>query len=287
MKLRTLSSLEILPNTKARFVKKCQDGPIYYEQGGSLPDAVEAMSKRGMVPEQAYPGFIKNDENLFVALNVLIGKYERNPRMPRNKPSVTAKVAQLLNQFLGKPPQAFTFNGKRYTSHDFANAYLPSWRGDKAIELDFSAGSKKSKSVDTAYDGKTFTSYVTNNRADVIEALAQSLAAGHRPLVATWYMDDAFGEAGIGFKINDTNAPRNFDADGPDALGHCMLALSGQENAQGNLDRVFVRNTFDISIQEGFGYQWMERDYFPFISGVEIPSDLVGKFTREGPLPKN
>ena len=106
-------------------------------------------------------------------------------------------------------------------------------------------------------------------------------------MVATRYVDDAFGETGIGFKVNDTKAPRNFDADGPDALGHYMLALSGQQNAQGNLDRVFVRNTFDISKQEGFGYQWMEHDYFPFISGVEIPADLVGKFTREGLLPEN
>jgi hypothetical protein len=264
--------------------EKCKDKPIYYEQGGTLQDAVEVVRRFGMVPESAYPDFIENDDHLFIALNSLIEKYASSPRMPRDRAGVMVNVANLLNRHLGRPPQDFLVGGNSFTSQKFAEIFLPSWHSAKAIELEFQAGSKKSKSFFRAYDDSKFTNYITNDRADIIKVLSESLSLGRPVLVSTWYLDDAFDKSEIGFKINGTKPPRKFDDNGPDALGHYMLALSGQNDTEGKLNRVFVRNTFGILREDGFGYQWMERDYFPYISGVEIPSDLVERFANEGLL---
>ncbi|MBI3542727.1 MAG: hypothetical protein HY075_05565, partial [Deltaproteobacteria bacterium] len=62
----------------------CKPEPVYYEQGGIYPDAVQAAKRYGVVPEEAYPGFPEKDEELFRSLNRLLGGYaEHRERLER------------------------------------------------------------------------------------------------------------------------------------------------------------------------------------------------------------
>eukprot|EP01037_Dinobryon_pediforme_P015168 gene15169-15310_t len=268
----------------------CTSEPVYYIQGGTLADAVETVKITGIMPEVAYPGFPKEDETLFRQLNELFKTYASDPSLPRNVANVSAKVSAILDSNLGVPPESFEFKGKTYTPQSYLTAFLPSWQHAGAVELNYWPGHARIKTVEKAFNGKSYVSYWTGNQTDIIQVLNITLAAHRSALIGSWYLESAYQRDKIGFHINGIAPPHHFNWNNPDQLDHYMLVLAAKhdrnyrQSGKHSIDRLYVKNTFGVTAKEGYGFNWMEKDYFPFILSVEINDHLIGKLTSNGLL---
>ena len=270
--------------------ESCASEPVYYIQGGTLADAVETVKMTGIMPEVAYPGFPKQDEPLFRQLNALFKAYALNPNLPRDTASVTLKVSQILDRNLGPPPKSFEFNGKTYTAQSYMTAFLPGWQHAGAVELNYWPGHAREKTIEHAFNGSPYVSYWTGNQKDIIQVLKMTIEAHRSALVGSWYLEAAYQRNEIGFHVNGVAPPRRFNWNDPNQLDHYMLALGASHVAKDsldnpNIDRLYVKNTFGTTARDGYGFNWMEKDYFPFLLSVEINDKLTGKLTSSGLLP--
>jgi hypothetical protein len=264
----------------------CAPEPVYYQQDGTLADAVETVKLHGIMPEDAYPDFPQEDEKLFRALNAMFAEYANNSTLPRDEASVSARVTAILDSSLGAPPETFEYRGKRYTPRSFFAAYLRAWQNAGAIELHYWPGLTRGKTVEQAFDGHPYISYWTGNQADVFRILQASLRAHEPALVGSWYLEAAYERDLIGFQINGVKPPAQFDWNDENHLDHYLLVLAAKKDRRNRISRLYVKNTFGIKAKDGYGFNWMERDYFPFILSVEVSDRLVDKFVAKGLLPR-
>jgi hypothetical protein len=271
-----------------------ENGPfenIYYEQGGVFADAVEAVRVFGAMPEEAYPGFPKKDDALFEDLNAVFkdfaariktGKIERGSSAVRAE--VDQKVTAILNRHWGKPPERFAFRGKTFDALDIRDQFLPSWRNPQAIELNYFPGSHNGPSVTSAFDGENFRSYKTGNHSNVMNALEASLRAGFRPVLQYKVVEESRTQRDgeIGFGVHGQTKPAQVDWNSKDILDHYVLAIAGEWDAEGHLQRLLIKNTWDTSPSANFGFHWIEADYFSLFEAVEVPSSLEPQFRAKG-----
>ncbi len=255
----------------------CPDEDIYYEQGGILPDAVEAAKLFGVLPYEAYSGFPQNDEKMFRALNALIGAYAENPERydkprVRLEAEVTARVEAILAKALGgRPPEDFDFEGTHYTPLTFLVAVLPGFEHARGRELNFEKEAPREPSLThpVAFDGRKYEAFATSDRALLLKTLKKALLRGEPVLLQYTVIDEEKTQTHgyIGFKINGQKprAPDN------NALEHYVLAVGAHFNKDGSFAEIYVKNTWDTQPGPRWGYQWMQPDYFYLISGVELP----------------
>ncbi|MDE2384077.1 MAG: hypothetical protein KGO53_05610 [Alphaproteobacteria bacterium] len=262
----------------------CKPEAIYYEQGGVLADAVEAVTLEGAIPEAAYPGFPKEDEELFRDINRLFAEYDANPNLPRDEASTRPRIEAILDRHLGRPPAEFKVQGATYDARSFAAKYLANLHEANATELNYWPGTKNEKTVEEAFDGHAFVNYWTGNQQDIFKALEISLQNHEPTLISYWYIGEAHQRDRIGFRVNGLKPPRRLNWDAADLLGHYVLALRLKKGANGNIKAIYVKNTFGLTRKEGYGFHWLERDYFPLISGVEISSHVQDILLAKGIL---
>ncbi len=100
-------------------------GAINYGDGGELHDVVNMYKKYGAVPQEVYsglkPGQTKNDfdemqSKIKPKLDSLVAASGKG-KLSDNWISV---IDKLLDEYLGKYPSQFTYNGKQYTPKTFA-----------------------------------------------------------------------------------------------------------------------------------------------------------------------
>ncbi|MCH5214776.1 MAG: aminopeptidase [Muribaculaceae bacterium] len=102
------------------------NGTINFAQGGSIADVLETAQEYGAVPEEVYSGLNYGDEKhshyeMFDALQgylngILAGKRNLSDAWLRGFTAV-------LNEYLGTPPEEFTYKGKKYTPQSFAKEF--------------------------------------------------------------------------------------------------------------------------------------------------------------------
>jgi hypothetical protein len=254
----------------------CKPELIYYEQGGVLPDAVEAAKVFGVMPIEAYPDFPREDERLFRALNALIASYAGNPdryELPRDelRERVTNEVKAVLNAFLGEPPRAFEFRGESYTPREFFAKAMPGWEDARARELNYNrrAPERPAPGYVSTFSGERYRKYTTSDHALLFDTLKKALKRGEPVLLQYITIDEdqthAYGT--IGFKSHGIS-PRRPEKN---ALEHYVLAVGARFDDSGNISEILVKNTWDTKPGPRWGYQWMQPDYFPLVDAVEIP----------------
>ena len=101
-------------------------GKVNFAQGGGFNDVLYALDNYGTMPEEAYNGLNYGEEKhahyeMANALEAYLNAILQNP----NKRLSTAWLAGyegILDAYLGKVPETFTYNGKQYTPREFAKA---------------------------------------------------------------------------------------------------------------------------------------------------------------------
>ncbi len=121
-----LSEMFIVRNNYKEKARKYvrMGGNIIFAQGGGFADVLGALNDYGIVPEEAYTGLNYGEKKHYhyemaAALKAYLDAILQNP----NKKLSTAweaGVDGILDAYLGKLPEKFTYKGKTYTPKEFA-----------------------------------------------------------------------------------------------------------------------------------------------------------------------
>lgn len=238
---------------EAALCESCPLERVYYEQGGSWSDALVSAQRSGVMPEEVYPGFPKEDLGLFRALNLLIGKYEQASRNGEKFvwAEVMSEVESVMDAYLGHPPEHFVWKGKSFTPQRFFHTVLPHLRHARARELN-------------------------DRRGAVLRIIDHQLRKGRALLIQYKIIDEdhTLQRGRIGFAVNGLKPDRDLILKNRDAAGileHYALAIGGEWNSSGQLQRILVRDTWATTPDQGFGFHWLEADYFFLIIAAEAP----------------
>ncbi|MGC8865765.1 MAG: aminopeptidase C [Bacteroidales bacterium] len=111
-----------------RYVR--MQGTINFGGGGAFHDVMHTISGRGIVPENVYPGLnYGEDKHVHGELDAVTKAYmDAIIKNPNHKltPAWFEGFKGILDAYLGKVPEKFTYNGKEYTPRTFAD-----WLGIK------------------------------------------------------------------------------------------------------------------------------------------------------------
>lgn len=104
------------------------NGKINFAQGGSFPDVLNMSIRYGAVPEEAYSGLNYGEEKhshyelaeaLEAYLNAVLARGTKNGKLST---AWLKGFEGILDAYLGKVPETFTYEGKTYTPQSFATA---------------------------------------------------------------------------------------------------------------------------------------------------------------------
>jgi len=113
-------------------------GNLNYAGGGAFHDVTHMIKKYGIVPEEVYSGLnYGTDKYVHSEIDAVLKGYLEQVIKNPNRELSTAwlnGVEGILDAYLGKRPEKFTYNGKEYTPKSFATEYV-GLKMDDYIEL--------------------------------------------------------------------------------------------------------------------------------------------------------
>ncbi|WP_339831829.1 C1 family peptidase [uncultured Altibacter sp.] len=100
-----------------------RQGKAQFSEGGLAHDVINSVAMYGLVPNEAYSGLFPSEENhnhaeLVAVLEAMVKTYVDNPGRSLS-PNWKKAVASVLDVYLGKNPETFTYEGKQYTPKSF------------------------------------------------------------------------------------------------------------------------------------------------------------------------
>lgn len=113
-------------------------GNLNFGGGGAFHDVTYVLKNYGLVPENVYKGLNYGTENhVHGELDAVLAKYMKAVIENKNKkvtPVWKEAFAGIIDSYLGKLPEDFTYKGKNYSPESFANNVL-GLNADNYIEL--------------------------------------------------------------------------------------------------------------------------------------------------------
>lgn len=102
------------------------DGTINFAQGGGFPDVLYVAENYGVMPEEAYTGLNYGEAKhshyeMADALKAYLDAIRKNPNKKLSTAWLPGYIG-ILDAYLGKVPETFTYEGKTYTPKEFAKA---------------------------------------------------------------------------------------------------------------------------------------------------------------------
>lgn len=99
-----------------------------FGQGGQFHDVIDQVKRHGIVPENVYPGMNigekrHNHSEMASVLNAILDTV-LNRRDRRLTPKWMEAFEAVLDVYLGKSPDSFTYKGQTYTPRSFVKDYL-------------------------------------------------------------------------------------------------------------------------------------------------------------------
>jgi len=103
------------------------EGETYLGEGSEANAIIRVMRNHGMVPFEAYPG-LKNGLNYNDHREMFekMEKYLNSVKMIGNwdEEKVVNEIKEILDKYIGTPPEKFEYDGNLYTPESFMNDYL-------------------------------------------------------------------------------------------------------------------------------------------------------------------
>jgi len=201
-------------------------GNLNFAQGGSFADVIETLDEYGVVPEQELTGLNYGESsNKHGELEAVLTGYVEGVNKNPNKKISTAWFTgfqSILDAYLGKKPESFTYNGKNYTPQGFAQ------------ELGLKADNYISITSFTHHPFyKPFALEVPDNwrwalsynvpMDEMIEIMDNAIQNGYTIAWASDVSEVGFSRNGIGV-IPDESAPENIGSDQAHWLGLSTVA---------------------------------------------------------------
>ena len=103
-------------------------GSLEWGEGGALHDVINIYIKYGAVPQEAYTGLLhgatrNNFKEMSAVIKNMLDAYVKNPA-GKLSPNWLSNIDNVLDSYLGKYPESFFYNGKRYTPQTFAKEVI-------------------------------------------------------------------------------------------------------------------------------------------------------------------
>lgn len=100
------------------------DGKINFAQGGGFADVIRTTSAYGAIPEEVYSGLNYGEKKhfhyeMYGALKAYLDAILQNPNKRLSTAWLPGYIG-ILDAYLGKVPETFTYNGKTFTPKSFA-----------------------------------------------------------------------------------------------------------------------------------------------------------------------
>lgn len=100
-----------------------RQGKAQFGEGGLAHDVINSVAKYGLVPEEAFSGLFPgetkyNHAEMAAVLEAMLKTYVENPGRKLSK-KWHAAINGVLDVYIGKNIQSFTFEGKQYTPQSF------------------------------------------------------------------------------------------------------------------------------------------------------------------------
>lgn len=101
---------------------------ITWGEGGALHDVINMFRKYGIVPQETYTGLVNGQtRNNFAEMSEVIKEmlnvYAKNPSKKLSA-NWLDNIDSMLDAYLGKIPETFTYNNKKYTPKTFAKEFV-------------------------------------------------------------------------------------------------------------------------------------------------------------------
>ena len=101
-------------------------GHLNMAVGGAFHDVTKGIEKYGIVPQEVYEGLnYGTDKPVFGEIDAILKAYVEAVVQNKNKKLTTAwkdGLNAILDTYFGKMPETFTYKGKEYTPHSFAES---------------------------------------------------------------------------------------------------------------------------------------------------------------------
>jgi len=102
-------------------------GNLNFAGGGAFHDVTNMIRENGIVPEESYPGLnYGTEQHVHGEMDAVLKGYVEQVLKNRNgelTPVWHEGFDKLLDTYLGKAPETFTYKGKEYTPQSFAREY--------------------------------------------------------------------------------------------------------------------------------------------------------------------
>jgi bleomycin hydrolase len=103
-------------------------GNATFGQGGQSHDVIDQIRRYGIVPEEVYTGMRIDEKHhnhgeMFAVLRAMLDAVIQK-RGSRLTPRWLEAFEAVLDVYLGRPPETFTYQGKTYTPKQFRDEYL-------------------------------------------------------------------------------------------------------------------------------------------------------------------
>jgi bleomycin hydrolase len=202
-------------------------GAVTLGDGGSLHDVINMYKKYGTVPREVYTGLnYGTDKNKFAEMAAIIeGVLTAVVKNPNGEltPSWEKAYASVIDSYLGKVPDNFTYKGKSYTPQSFAKEVVGINPDDYVEMSSFTSSPYYQKTVLAVPDNWSFDQVYNVKVNDMTDVIDNALKKGYTVAWATDVSEKSFSwKNGVAYvatkKYDDMTAEEKADMfNGPKA----------------------------------------------------------------------
>lgn len=158
-----------------------RQGAAQFGPGGLGHDVINAIHKYGAMPESAYSGLLlglkaHDHSKLDAKLKSYLDSLLKQRPIPANW---MKQFENILDEHLGKVPDAFVYNEKTYTPETFANEVLKFNKNDYVLVTSFTHHPFYEKFVLEIPDNYANESYYNIPLAEMLSAVEQAVTKGY------------------------------------------------------------------------------------------------------------
>jgi Aminopeptidase C len=208
-------------------------GSLNFGPGGSFADVVESIDDYGLVPNSVYTGLnYGSDTHNHNEMDKVLSAYIKG--IAESNSLTTAwfnGFSGILDAYLGKTPDTFTYEGKQYTPQSFAKM-LGLNQNDYVSITSFTHHPFYTKFAIEVPDNWRWANSYNLPLDELIETIDNAINNGYTVAWASDVSEAGFSREGIAI-VPDENAPENIGSDQAKWLG-----LSPREKSNALRDKI-------------------------------------------------
>ena len=246
-----------------------QNGEVFFTPGGQFHDVIKVIKQYGMMPESAYSGKIHGEVNHNHSELDTIMKYYVDELLTKHKKTLSPSDLTFLNttldNYLGKVPSTFMFNGKKYTPKTFAKDAL-GFAPDDYIEItSYTHHPFYEKFILEDKYNWTKDNYYNVPLEDFMEITNTAINNNYTVCWDGDATDDGFqfakGLAWLTYPVTNFQTERQRTYENKSSELDHMMHITGIAKDKDNATWYHLKNSWGTANNLG-GYLFMKADYF-------------------------